>query len=288
MNAVPAKRVLVGQEVGGEKGTPHLQGAIIFAHAHRMDKVVAMLKGPRWSTADGYPRVAPMAGKWEDQDYCAKDGVILRMEDNSHQGSRTDLGEFTAAMKRKAPDMELIEKHMPVLAKYPRLESRLRTAFAKARSREFRKVECTVYYGDGGAGKSKVAIYNPDGTRADNYIVPKTENLKWFLDYQGEDTIVFNDFYGSCKWTRFLDLLDGHQMPLENKGGHCYAEWTKVIITSNKHPDDWYEKHSIYEKEFNRRITKLIYLHEDQEHDVTSTMFLGAAPRPEASRATRS
>lgn len=249
VRAVPCQRIVAGFEVG-ESGTPHIQGALIFKKAMRCGAVCKVL--------GGRARCQVMAGKWADQSYCVKDGEVVRMEDNTSQGKRVELESFRAALKRKASDTELLDKHLQEVAKYPRLMHFARAAYSKERGREFRKVECHVLWGQGGANKSRTALYDKDGLRKpDTYTVPKTENLKWFIDYAGEATIVINDFYGGCKWSRFLDLLDGHQMCLEVKGGHVYAEWTTVIITSNKHPDGWYEKYSTQDAEMKRRLTTI-------------------------------
>lgn len=176
------------------------------------------------------------------------------------QGTRTDLHAFRDAVKRGAPDTELFDDHLPCVAKYPRLETRVRASCLKEQSREFRTVTTTVLWGPGGTGKTKKALYDDDGKRKDVYVVPKTDNLKWWNDYAGEDTILINDFYGGCKFGRFLDLLDGHSLQLEIKGGHTYACYTKVYITSNVHPDDWYVDHSTADAEMARRLTEIIEL----------------------------
>jgi len=253
VRAVPCQRIIAGFEVAPTTGTPHIQGAIVFKKATRCKGVCAML--------GGRARCKQMAGKWCDQSYCAKDGEIVRMEDNTSQGKRVDLEGFRTAIKRNAGDIELLDKHLTEVAKYPRLMHFARAAYSKERGREFRKVEVHVLWGEGGSNKSRQAMYTEDGVRkTDSYVVPKTENLKWFMDYQGESTIIINDFYGGCKWSRFLDLLDGHQMCVEVKGAHVYAEWTTVIITSNKHPDGWYREYDTSHKEMARRLTTITRL----------------------------
>lgn len=249
VKTVKCRCIKAGFEVGEKKGTPHIQGAIYFTFAKTRNAARKDL-GNRAS-------LKIMKGDWDSQDYCLKDGNIVRNEgEPPKQGQRVDLDLFHADIKSGMAEDQILATHLNVVAKYPRLEDRLKTYYAKQNTREFRKVDVYVYYGEGGAGKSRKAIYNEDGSRGDNYIVPKTENLKWFADYQQEKTIIINDFYGGCKWSRFLDLLDGHQMQVEVKGGHTYAAWTKVILTSNSHPDEWYANHNHADKEFIRRVPK--------------------------------
>lgn len=154
------------------------------------------------------------------------------------------------------------DDRLPAVARYGKFALDCAKSFSKERSREFRTLEVFVYWGEGGTGKTRRALYDEDGKRLpDTYLVPKTDNFKWWDGYEGESVIVFDDFYGGMKWTKFLSITDGHQMLLEIKGGHIYAEWTKIIFTSNKHPDGWYENHSTEDAEFNRRFKACRIIH---------------------------
>ncbi len=57
----------------------------------------------------------------------------------------------------------------------------------------------------------------------------------------GETEILIDDYYGWIKYYYFLRLMDGHQVRIPKKGGHDWAEWTTVWITSNKEPEEWYQ-----------------------------------------------
>lgn len=207
----------------------------------------------------------PAGGSWtENVKYTTKSKnlAFLKVPPESEQGRRNDLIEFREAIKRGVDDAELFERHLPVLAKYPRLEGRLRRSYAKMQTSEFRQVECVVYFGPGGTGKSRKALYDDAGKRLpDTYIVPDTENLKWWLDYDGESTIVINEMDGSkCKFSRWKEICDGHQMTIQTKGEHTYARWTKVIMTTNVHPNDWWDKPGAHmnHPEFARRVGKIV------------------------------
>lgn len=244
-----------GREKGKKTATPHLQGAVHTKQCMTKSALRKRLGGRAW--------IRFAEGTWDDQDYCLKDGDIIRDTGVGWvgRGNRTDLDKFREALKRKAEDDELFEDHLPVIAKYPRLEQRIRASFAKKRSMQFRSVELHIIWGTGGTGKSKAAIYKDNGRRKeDSYIVPKTHNLKWWNDYQGEKTIIINDFYGSCTWETFLVITDRHQLQIETKGSNTYAEWTKIFITSNKHPDEWFPGHTTFDAEFSRRITSIRHM----------------------------
>lgn len=244
-------RIICGKEVAPQTGTPHLQGAVVFTKPMRMKAVKTAL--------GGVAHLEPMRGKWADQSYCAKEGELVRMEDNSKQGERTDLVEFKDAIKRGAPTEELIENHLDVLAQYPRLETRLKGHYAKQATREFRNVKRVTIVGKGGAGKSRKALYDGAGKRLpDTFIVPSTNNLQWWNGYEGEKTIIINEMGGAkCKYDRWKEIVDGHQLMIEVKNGITYAAWTKVIMTSNVEMDEWWpnvKNARMCEEEFSRRI----------------------------------
>jgi len=138
---------------------------------------------------------------------------------------------------------DLLDAHIPTIAKYPQLEKRLRAARLKKVTRDFRTVTVEILWGETGTNKSRDQIYDKKGKREDNFIVPNTANLKWWDGYDGEETIVIENFTGSrtCNVDRFKRLLDGHQLKLDVKGGHTYAAWTTVKINSNLDPAKWYD-----------------------------------------------
>lgn len=63
---------------------------------------------------------------------------------------------------------------------------------------------------------------------------------EWWDGYDGEETLLIDEFYGQLKVSRMLALLDGYQCRLPVKGNFTYAQWTKVYITSNTKASEWY------------------------------------------------
>lgn len=249
----------------GKKGTPHFQGAIQFKNDVSKKVACRRLGGRAWTQK--------AFGTWEDQDYCLKDPVPIKVGDEDDitltvnfgtgwvgQGNRTELEEFRDAILTEGVDDDtLLTHHLREVAKYPRLEARLKFHRLKKLSFEFRKVKLWVYFGTGGTGKDRRALYGVDDKRKpDTFMVGDSPNLKWWDGYDGESTIVISDFYGerSCKFDRFLRLMDGHQCKLEIKGGHTFAMWSKVILTSNMSPAEWYESvgKGFADREYARRF----------------------------------
>lgn len=76
---------------------------------------------------------------------------------------------------------------------------------------------------------------------------------------------MFDDFYGWIPWGQFLRLLDGYRMNLQIKGGFVPKNWDRVIITSNKKVEDWYNRFGEYDALL-RRITKTVEVIDGSNH----------------------
>lgn len=226
---VICKRFIAGYEVG-EAGTRHIQGAIQFNRAVRMKACVKAL--------GGRAHVEMMRGRWDQQDYCLKEGEIIRMvagpDDKS--GQRTDLEKFREAIKAGAKDIELLENHLTCCANHQRLLGFAKKAYAKERTKGFRQVKVHVRWGASGTGKTKYVM-----DMDDVYLFSDYEGM-WFDGYEGEKILLIDEFYGGIKYSDFLRILDGYQIRRNVKNSHTYGEWTTIYITSNKPPDEWYER----------------------------------------------
>lgn len=244
-------KMKAGFEVG-KTGTPHIQGAVVFKNPRSLGAVCKEL--------GGRAHVEVMKGSWSDQNYCLKDGKVCRDDDYTNQGQRNELIAFRNSIKRGADDIELMEDHLREYAKYPRLVNIARQAYSKQSTRDFRKVEVIVMWGPAGAGKTKVA-YEEGAYVFDDY------EDGWWDGYEGEETILIDEFYGGIKYSKLLKLLDGYQHRLKVKGGFTYAKWTKVYITNNKPPCEWYS--SGLTPALARRITKVMTYHYDSWIDDT-------------------
>lgn len=250
MNMDVMKRFVAGFEVG-EKGTPHIQGAFVLKTPWRFNRVRDLMEGCH---------IEEMIASWKKNlAYCSKSNDVLCLKDTSQQGKRKDLEEFKEAIESGASDLELYREHTMEMAKYPRFAGGYKAAIQKDKSRAFRKVEVTILHGDGGMGKSKMARYDENMNPKNVYVVPKSKNLKWWSGYDGEDEIVIEEFdWTEVDFAVWKTICDGHQIPLETKGGFAYPMWTKVWILSNDHPDTWWGGMHRDSSEFKRRVTKMI------------------------------
>ncbi|EZG42755.1 replicase [Gregarina niphandrodes] len=114
------------------------------------------------------------------------------------------------------------------------------------------KPEVSVLWGPPGTGKSHTARAVCD----DYYVKPDGQ---WWDGYQGQDVVIFDDFYGSEKYSDMLRWLSENpiKVPIKNSMTDLLA--TKFIITSNVEPNRWYPQ--IEDKSaLMRRITQIIYM----------------------------
>ena len=97
---------------------------------------------------------------------------------------------------------------------------------------------------------SVVLIYGPTGTGKTNYAMSQKDVFKkdgmdqWFDGYNGESTLLIDDFAGSCSritLSFLLTLLDRYpvNLPVKRSFEMCKAKW--IIVTSNIHPRMWYD-----------------------------------------------
>ena len=74
---------------------------------------------------------------------------------------------------------------------------------------------CIWYYGKTGTGKSHRALNNM--TVTSHYIVPNDNG--WWDNYEGQETIVFNDFRGGLPFSDLLQLCDKYLIMLNEEIG---------------------------------------------------------------------
>lgn len=101
-----------------------------------------------------------------------------------------------------------------------------------------RKLNVKLFYGVPGCGKTLYA-YTID---ADLYALPvNTANRSlWFDGYDGEKTVLIDDFAGGIGLTELLRLIDRYQIRLPIKGSQVWFRPEVIIITTNVHPKNWY------------------------------------------------
>lgn len=223
-----------------EKGTHvHLQGYVSLLKKKRLAQVEKLLGGHvhleqargRPDQAAAYCKKADsrLAGPWE----------WGTAPDARGKKSPTALA-VDAILARQPLATVAIEHPMAWVRSHRGLQSLASMLAAPTPETQYKPCTTTVLWGSTRTGKTKAAMTSlcKDGRLP--FMLPMGGGF-WFDGYQGQDTLVIDDFYGQIKFSDLLNVLDDqvHQYPI--KGGFIYSAWTRVFITSNSHPDDWWK-----------------------------------------------
>ncbi len=238
---------LYQREISPETKRKHYQGYIEFFDCRTKGQVKKVLGECHLEARKG--------SRTEARNYCRKKKSAIPNTLFEFGTWREDV-----TRKRKLSDLlktnitldDLIENTPHFYVMYHRGLEKL-YAFRKAKqAKKFRNVVVEVLIGPTGSGKTRRAA-----GEADHFFVPCSDRL-WFDGYRGERTLILDDFYGNIKYSLLLRILDGYELQLPIKGGFIWAGWTKVIITSNAEPGDWYKKG--FTPALARRITNIEHL----------------------------
>lgn len=195
--------------------------------------------------------------------YCSKEksriGRLFNrgFEIPKKQGRRTDITRIQRRIDAGESMVEIARDNFGSFIRYHRGFERYRLLVSESRSF---KTKVIIYWGPSGTGKTKKAgEENPNA-----YWMPQqTGDKLWFDEYAGEDTIIWDEFYGQCPWNVLLKLCDRYPLKVQVKGG--YVNWAPktIIFTSNVHWTEWYnwELHPQMKKEaLERRIDQCILM----------------------------
>lgn len=245
------------REVGAE-GTPHLQGAIIFADSKSFTAVQKRLRPP------GSPGcfTAVMRGDWDKQlSYCGKgeqshaewalDGrngahyglnaELIRQDPYiEQQGARNDLVPFRDAILAGDSDLELVMAMPEMVARFPRFVNTVRAAAAEevavALPTGSKKMGAWIWARDGDEGKTGWV----DRRHPGRYEKPSN---KWWDGYAGEKVVLIDDptpawaphLMGYVKqWVQEKPFIG------EIKGGARSIRFEQIYICANFPPDEYF------------------------------------------------
>lgn len=233
INAIQCRYSIYGVETCPKTKKTHLQGYTEFKKPIRMNAVKNLFerRDIHLETRKGTREQA--------REYCKKENQFTENGDweKGGQGKRNDLREVGDRILAGATKLEIAEDAPDIFIKYHNGINALKAVVEEKETREFRKLDVEVLWGDSGVGKTKAAHQNHPGI----FTVNSGETFP-FDGYDGQKAILIDDFYGDIKYGFLLRVLDGHQLRVNVKGGHRYARWNKVIITSNRPPSQWYKK----------------------------------------------
>lgn len=189
-------------------------------------------------------------------DYCTKldtrykDYFPFSLGKKAKQGERTDLKK-AAKMIEDGINVEDIIRDDGNMLRYIKHLKEYKSMIDKPRDRN-EDIHVEVIVGDPGTGKTSY-VYNKE---PDIFVMPETNNNTiWYDGYQGQEAVLFDDFYGGIKYSSILRLLDRYPLKVPIKGGFVQWKPKRIYITSNKKPTEWYNIRDI--RALKRRISKI-------------------------------
>jgi len=186
----------------------------------------------------------PRRGSREQaRDYCRKDESRVcgpwefGVYSSAGQGRRTDIHRVANSILHEGRNIPDVACDFPCeYIKYSMGIHRLRFVHLQRTNPSWREVFVRVLWGPPGSGKSRRAMEHAPG---DCFVLDPGSSL-WFDGYDGQGTLILDDFVGWIRIHTLLRLLDGYPYRCPTKGGFTWARWRTVIITSNYPPEQWY------------------------------------------------
>lgn len=245
--ATTVRYLVFGYENAPDTGTPHLQGYVSWDNPRSLDTFKSAISQKlHIEKTRGTPQQASDYCKYEDYPEKKKPNKFEEFGELPRQGARTDWCVALAEIKDGTPVEEVVESQPQLLPCIRALDS-YKSRLLKPLNRS---VQVIVLWGEAGSGKSRYAYDN----YPDLYSKPVG---KWWDGYSGQSTILLDDYYGYIPYSELLRVLDRYPYHAEVKGGYVWAQWTTVIITSNKPPTHWYEKGLT--PALSRRLNKIFF-----------------------------
>lgn len=223
----------------GEGGKEHFQGYVEFNRSVRLTDVRRIVS----DTAHWEPRRGTAA---QARNYCQKDDTRVEgpWEHGSHSGGsgeRTDLIAFRDAIKEGENKENLYESHPALMARYPRFYNSLKMIKRPKRTDDF---VVTLIYGDPGVGKTKFIWDKWEDAEGGFWQLPVVTSQLWFDTYDGQMHVLMDDFAGSksrVSLSTTLQVLDRYPIMVPIKGGFVWWNPRRIAVTTNVHPDNWFD-----------------------------------------------
>lgn len=233
----------------GENGNPHLQG---YVHLDK-PRSLQWCKTNLDDSAHWEPRRGTHA---EAREYCTKDDTRVdgpwEFGDPPKQGDRSDLLALQTMLDTGASIEQVAREHFGAFMRYNRNIRAYRELTLPHRNPD-NEVHVYVYWGPPGTGKSRRALYEAG---EDAYFLSPPNAVGgavWWDGYTGQDCIIIDDFYGWIPHHFMLRLCDRYPFTVQYKGGSIPIAATRIWITSNKEPNEWWPRTGLGAME--RRIT---------------------------------
>jgi len=230
LDKLKSKFLVGGKEIAPKTGTKHIQGYFEFGGGKNFSTIIKKCPGIWLAVAKGSAE--------QNVTYCSKMKKVYTTGEISKQGERNDLKAAMASIKAGMSEIEMFENHTGVQVKYGKSMERYRQLCDKQKSKGFQKKNVRVYYGKTGTGKTSSAVSE---FCSDYCIVSSGITGLWWTEYDGESTVIIDEFRGTIPLSQLLRMLDGYSCSVDIKGSSKMLRAKTIILTSNVNPRDWYK-----------------------------------------------
>nr|AQU11753.1 replication protein [Cruciviridae sp.] len=230
-----------------EQDNFHWQGYVQFHKSLRFTQVKKYLKS---YTA----HVEQANGTLEENiQYCSKSASrVLPAKSYGkpvESGERTDIERLYVDVKSGKSMACIIDHHTNTWFKYHGAVDKAKFYLEQKVACQKRTCTVTVWVDQGQTGKTTRALYdiNEDGkmiAKTGVFRLTHEEGRLWWDGYDGQPTLVIDDCVHLIKFDYWKSLVDGHPMRIQIKNGWKNALWNRVIINSNRHPNNWWPDNS--------------------------------------------
>ena len=245
------KYICFALERGEVEKNLHIQGYCEFENAIGRKTMMKRLNGLKLFMGLRQGSRYQARGYIMDPDFVSADGKPKTGETYekvelglwTQQGRDNGLTEAYNLVKEGKSDYEIQELMPKIYGRYYKAIEKMRFNWLKNTLPGWKDIPIHVIYGDTRTGKTS-GIFSKYGY--DDCFKLKIENTNniWFDGYSGEKVLIIDDFYGQVRFSLLLQLLDGYKQTLQIKGGFTWAQWDKIYITSNVHPEKWYNNYT--------------------------------------------
>lgn len=228
----------VFQHEMGADGTRHFQGYLEFSSKKRLTAIKKLPHAQRMHLE------VRRGTRNEARDYSMKDETRLEGPfeigewAETGQGTRSDLSSAIEVMQTQGL-RACAEQHPSTVVRFHRGLQFLQSLTTPARDDNFK---VSLLYGPPRCGKTR-QVYDTE-TLDDLWRSPAGDALKWFDGYEAHPAALLDDFDGKLSKASLqttLQVLDRYPIRVPVKGGFVHWNPSRVYITTNYHPREWYD-----------------------------------------------
>lgn len=187
----------------------------------------------------------------DNQKYCSKEGQYCEFGTPAVK-KEDPFKQILEDLEKGATLLDIARSQPGMFIRYSRGIRELQRLLPTKKIHRSWKTNVYIYWGEPGTGKSKTAL--EEATQAGGGIYYK-QRQKWWDNYNGQENIIIDDFYGWIPYDELLRLLDRYPMQVEIKGGYEEMLAKNIWITSNIPVEQFYKFDGYSPDAIKRRCT---------------------------------